>query len=261
MVSPSSSDKLLFKTQFRLKTVDDSAHVLWSRTRDAKLSQRLRKKSTHTNLRMPVTVNDKIKFARMMQDSEFVPAGYSAGSGKMYVVKPRQESNSQGILFTDSPEHAENCDIQEFIGEVRTFRDRKFVARFLYLWVPRCGWRISKNGPIVIADEPYSSTDLRSNVQLPQQFVHDACAADVMCREDYNHIHRLGADLFRRLETLNVDQKRTQKRFDIYGLDLLFTKTHVYMLEINTYFLLDWDDSTHVISESMQELFDELVRM
>lgn len=261
LMSPSLSDQLLLKTHFCLKSNDSAAHILWSRTRDATLPQHIRKKSTHTNLRMPVTVNDKLKFARIMQGSKFVPAGYVAGSNKMYVVKPRHQANSEGILFTTSPKNVKNCDVQEFVSSIRTFRDRKFVARFLYLWVPTCGWRIAKNGPIVIADEPYCPTDLRSEVQLPQRFVHDVCAADIIHAEDYKRINQLGLDLFKRLETLNVQQMRHTKRFDIYGLDLLFTENGVFMLEINTYFSLDWDDSTHIIVDVMQELFDELVRM
>lgn len=262
LMSPSAADKLLFKTHFSsIRSIDPGARIIWSRARDAAIGRRARDRITHTNLGMPVGVDDKVKFARLMRGSEFVPAGYAPASGKMYVVKPRREANSVGIRFSSSPELSTTCDVQEFVEDVRTFRGKKCVARLLYLWVPKCTWKMSKNGPLVLANEAYSPSDFRPEVQLPQNFVHDASALDIMCAEDCAQLERLGADLFRRLETLNVEQRMSRRRFDIYGLDILFTQGGPLMLEANTYFSLDWDDSTHLIVDAMQELFDELARL
>ena len=246
---------------FKRGTSTTGSHIVWSRTRDQKVSKRTRIRSTHTNLRMPVTINDKVKFASLMRGSKFVPQGYSPETDKIYVMKPRHESNSVGIRFTKFPETGRGYDVQEFVSDIRTFRTKKFVARFLYLWVPVSGWRITRDGPIVIADEPYSSTDFRPEVQLPSRFVHDTSAAALMNEYDQKCIHHIGQDLFDRLETLGVQQAAHKTRFDIYGLDFLFTSNGISLLEVNTYFSLDWGDSTPIIANGMQQLFEELLLM
>jgi hypothetical protein len=262
-LSPDLDDQDIFATKFSDVSCDPNVCIVWSRDRVFRVSDH--PSCTHTNWRMPVSVDDKKVFSGLMHGSLFVPQSWDPAcsySGK-YVVKPRYGSNSDGVFFTDAPTKAmhHKCDIQKFVHDIRTLEGCKFVCRLLYLWVPEVNGYLAHNGPVLKANRKYDRNDFSPEVQFCHDYISAGPACDLLNEKDRMYLKELEKELFERLELANwkYPKSKTRTAFDIYGLDILLTHDRPFLLEINTYFNIDWDDCTHLIADAMSSLINRML--